>query len=74
MFGLLQAEPRVGGVQGRLWAYWEVYGLQLPPGLRGLLDGVLHPVPDKRFTMEQAFVWMDTHPEMFSGEDEEEEE
>ncbi|CAM9358908.1 unnamed protein product [Scytosiphon promiscuus] len=65
MFGLLQAGVRRGGAQRRLWAYWEVYGLQLPPALRGLLDGVLHPVPDRRFTLEQAFDWMDSHPDIF---------
>ncbi|CAM9744555.1 unnamed protein product [Ectocarpus sp. 13 AM-2016] len=65
MFGLLQGGTRNGGVQGRLWAYWEVYGLSLPQALRGLLDGVLHPVPDRRFSMEQAFDWMDSHPEMY---------
>ncbi|CAN0188249.1 unnamed protein product [Pylaiella littoralis] len=65
LFGLLQARKEKGGVQGRLWAYWEVYGLELPLALRGLLDGVLHPVPDRRFSLEEAFDWMDSHPEMF---------
>lgn len=69
MFGLLQEGPRAGGVQGRLWAYWEVFGLQLPPGLCGLLDGVLHPVPAKRFTMDQAFAWMKSHAEMFEDQE-----
>ncbi|CAM9182685.1 unnamed protein product, partial [Hapterophycus canaliculatus] len=45
MFGLLQAGVRKGGMQRRLWAYWEAYGLELPSALRGLLDGVLHPLP-----------------------------
>lgn len=70
MFDLLQAGPRAR-VQGRLWAYWEVYGLRLPSALRGLLDGVLHPMPEWRFSIEQAFAWIDSHPEMFSiGEQE----
>lgn len=43
----------------------EVYGLELPLALRGLLDGVLHPVPDRRFSLEEAFDWMDSHPGVF---------
>jgi len=39
--------------------------LELPPALRGLLDGVLNPDPETRFSLEQAFDWMDSHPEMF---------
>ena len=66
MFGLLQAGRRTGFVQERLWAYWEVYGLQLPAAMRGLLDGLLHPIPSNRFSIEQAFTYMDSHPEVFS--------
>lgn len=43
----------------------EIYGLELPQAFRGLLDGVLHPAPDRRFTLEQAFDYMDSHPDMF---------
>lgn len=43
----------------------EVYGLDLPLALRSLLDGVLHPVPDRRFSLEEALGWMDLHPEIF---------
>lgn len=51
-----------------LWrGFREVYGLDLPLPLRGLLDGVLDPVPDRRFSLEQAFDWMDAHPEMFKN-------
>ena len=61
MSGLLQARVPMGGMQRRLWAYWEVYGLQLPPSLRGLLDGM----PDLRFSMQHVFPWMDCTPYMF---------
>lgn len=67
MFGLLQTGHRTGLAQVRLWAYWEVYGLRLPLALRGLLEGLLHPDPSYRFSMEQAFAYMDSHPELFSA-------
>lgn len=62
VFALLRADVRV---QHQLWNYWESYGLSLPPALRGLLDGVLHPVPENRFSLGQAFAWMDANPEIF---------
>ncbi|CAN0444687.1 unnamed protein product [Laminaria digitata] len=65
MFALLEARVPMGGAQTRLWTYWERYGLQLPPALRCLLDGVLHPVPDLRFSIQHAFAWMDCNPDMF---------
>lgn len=63
MFGLLQTGMKAR-VQGRLWAYWEAYGLKLPTELRGLLDGVLHPIPSMRFSTSQVLAWIDSHPEM----------
>lgn len=62
MFGLLCPELRV---QKRLWLYWESYGLSPSPALRGLLDGVLHPMPDCRFSLDKTFHWMETHPSLF---------
>lgn len=65
MFGLLQARTPMGGAQRPFWAYWKRYGLRLSPALRGLLDGVLHPVPGLRFSMKHVFAWMDSNPDMF---------
>lgn len=62
VFGLLRAELRT---QEQLWSYWGAYGLRLSPALRGLLDGVLHPLPAFRFSLSQAFEWMDAHPDLF---------
>lgn len=67
MFGLLQTSSPEGRVQGRMWAYWEFYELHLPVALRDLLDSILHPVPEKSFSMEQAFAWTDSHSEMFNA-------
>lgn len=62
VFGLLRADLRA---QQSFWSYWEDYGLNLSPVLKGLLDGVLHPVPEFRFSLDQVFGWMEAHPELF---------
>lgn len=62
VFALLRADVRS---QHQLWSYWEAYGLRLPPAMKGLLDGVLHPVPENRFSLEQCFAWFEAHPEIF---------
>lgn len=64
VFALLRADVRT---QEQLWRYWESYGLRLPPAMQGLLDGVLHPVPDNRFSLDECFAWFDAHPEIFEA-------
>lgn len=61
VFDLLRADVVV---QQQFWSYWEVYGLRLPASLKGLLDGLLHPVLERRFSLDQAFAWIDDNPEM----------
>ncbi|CAM9838284.1 unnamed protein product [Choristocarpus tenellus] len=68
VFELLDAGVPPGGSQRRLWNYWAMFGVCLNPNVEGLLDGLLHPLPEMRWGMDQAFSWMEAHPEMFEEE------
>ncbi|CAM9572997.1 unnamed protein product [Choristocarpus tenellus] len=65
MFELLDAGVPAGGCQTRLWQYWQGFGLRLPQNVVILLDGLLHPLPQLRWNIDQAIVWMETHPDLF---------
>ncbi|CAM9325246.1 unnamed protein product [Discosporangium mesarthrocarpum] len=65
VFELLDAGVEQGGPQDPLWEYWESWGLQQSPCVKGLLDGLLHPLPDLRWNIDEAFEYMGMHPELF---------
>ncbi|CAM9146828.1 unnamed protein product [Discosporangium mesarthrocarpum] len=68
MFELLDAGVQMGGSQIRLWQYWRKFGVALPTNVELLLDGLLHPLPQLRWSVDQAIVWMEGHLELFEDE------
>ncbi|KAG5181634.1 hypothetical protein JKP88DRAFT_278813 [Tribonema minus] len=60
LFGLLNWGP-AGCSQKLFWRHWAAYGLNVPQDLRRVLDCMLHPRPECRWTVGEVLQYIRTN-------------